>query len=81
LVTTGLDSALRSELTDLHVPAVVIDPAGKPDLNLPTIDATNWTGGVSATEHLTSLGDRRIGHVSNWIVFGQVLRSRGRGAR
>lgn len=64
LVTTGLDSALRSELSELHVPMVVIDPAGKPDLNLPTIGATNWTGGVSATEHLTSLGHQRIGHIT-----------------
>lgn len=64
LVTTDLDSALHSELRRLHVPAVVIDPAGVPDLDTPTIGATNWAGGVSATEHLSRLGHRRIGHVA-----------------
>lgn len=64
LVTTDLDSALRAELQRLDVPAVVIDPAGVPDLDVPTIGATNWTGAVGATEHLTGLGHQRIGFVA-----------------
>ncbi|SDQ65011.1 LacI family DNA-binding transcriptional regulator [Quadrisphaera sp. DSM 44207] len=64
LVTTDLDPALRSELRRLQVPAVVIDPAGVPDLDVPTIGATNWAGGVSATEHLASLGHRRVAFVA-----------------
>lgn len=64
LVTTDLDSFLRAELKRLDVPAVVIDPAGVPDLEVPTIGATNWTGAVGATEHLTGLGHRRIGFVA-----------------
>jgi LacI family transcriptional regulator len=64
LVTTDLDSALHSELRELHVPVVVIDPAGVPDLAVPTIGATNWAGGLSATEHLIRLGHRRIGFVA-----------------
>lgn len=64
LVTTDLDSFLRAELQRLDVPAVVVDPAGVPDLDAPTIGATNWTGAVSATEHLTGLGHRRIGFVA-----------------
>lgn len=63
LVTTVLDSFLRAELERLHVPAVVVDPAGVPALDVPTIGATNWTGAVEATEHLTGLGHRRIGFV------------------
>jgi LacI family transcriptional regulator len=63
LVTTDLDPALHTELRTLQVPAVVIDPAGVPSLEVPTIGATNWAGGVSATEHLTGLGHRRIGFV------------------
>ncbi|MBV2365855.1 LacI family DNA-binding transcriptional regulator [Streptomonospora nanhaiensis] len=64
LVTTDLDSALRAELEELHVPAVVIDPVGVPDLAVPTIGCTNWAGGLSATNHLTGLGHRRIGFVA-----------------
>jgi LacI family transcriptional regulator len=76
LVTTALNSALRSELAHLHIPAVVIDPAGKSDLDLPTICATNRAGGLSATEHLISLGHRRIGHISGspdiWCSRGRL---------
>ena len=64
LVTTALDPDLHAELRRLHVPAVVVDPAGVPDLDVPTIGATNWAGGVSATEHLTRLGHRRIGFIA-----------------
>ena len=64
LVTTSLDPLLHEELRSLRVPAVVIDPAGVPDLDVPTIASNNWAGGVSATEHLVSLGHRRVAHVA-----------------
>jgi LacI family transcriptional regulator len=64
LVTSDLDPDLYAELRSLHVPAVVVDPAGVPGLDVPTIGATNWAGGLSATEHLTGLGHQRIGFVA-----------------
>jgi LacI family transcriptional regulator len=64
LVSSQLDPALGAELQRLHVPAVLIDPAGVPALDVPTIGATNWSGGLSATEHLIGLGHRRIGVVA-----------------
>ena len=64
LVTSDIDPALAAELRRLHVPAVVIDPAGVPAMDVPTIGATNWAGGLSATEHLIGLGHRRIGVVA-----------------
>ena len=63
LVTSALDPALYEELQSLHVPAVAVDPAGVPDLDVPTVGATNWAGGLSATEHLIALGHRRVAHV------------------
>ncbi|WP_204261224.1 LacI family DNA-binding transcriptional regulator [Blastococcus saxobsidens] len=64
LVTGDLDPELHSELRNLQVPAVVVDPAGVPGLDVPTIGVTNWAGGLSATEHLTGLGHRRIAFVA-----------------
>lgn len=64
LVTSTLESPMQAELRRLDVPMVVVDPAGGPNLDAPTIGATNWAGGLSATEHLLSLGHRRIGLVA-----------------
>ncbi|GAB1640297.1 LacI family DNA-binding transcriptional regulator [Krasilnikovia sp. MM14-A1259] len=63
-VTSELTTTIHAELHRLNIPMVVVDPAGGADLDVPTIGATNWAGGLSATEHLTSLGHRRIGLVA-----------------
>ncbi|MGH8891295.1 MAG: LacI family DNA-binding transcriptional regulator [Acidothermaceae bacterium] len=63
LVTSHLNPRLQAELRR-HLPTVVVDPAGVPSVDLPTIGATNWAGGLSATEHLVGLGHRRIGVIS-----------------
>jgi len=60
LVTSFLEPVLHEELRILGVPLVVVDPAGSPALDAPTIGAANWSGGMAATEHLLSLGHRRI---------------------
>ncbi|MFY1694098.1 MULTISPECIES: LacI family DNA-binding transcriptional regulator [unclassified Solwaraspora] len=64
LVTSELAPPLHTELRRLNVPMVLVDPAGVPSLDIPTIGATNWAGGLRATEHLISLGHRRIGFVA-----------------
>ncbi|NHC46285.1 LacI family DNA-binding transcriptional regulator [Motilibacter aurantiacus] len=64
LVLSDLDPHVQAELRRLDVHTVVIDPAGVPTLDVPTIGATNWAGGRSATEHLLSLGHRRIGLIA-----------------
>jgi LacI family transcriptional regulator len=64
LVTSVLEPVLHKELHRLGVPIVVVDPAGAPALNAPTIGATNWAGGLAATEHLLELGHRRIGFIA-----------------
>ncbi len=64
LVTSTLEPALLEELRILGVPLVVVDPAGSPALDVPTIGAANWSGGMAATAHLLSLGHRRIGMIA-----------------
>jgi LacI family transcriptional regulator len=64
LVMTDVNSPIFTQLHRLHVPAVVIDPANGAAAEVPTVGATNWAGGLSATEHLISLGHRRIGLVA-----------------
>ncbi|WP_239675827.1 LacI family DNA-binding transcriptional regulator [Natronosporangium hydrolyticum] len=64
LVLSNLDTPLQAELRRLAVPMVVVDPAGGPSLDAPTIGATNWAGGLAATEYLLSLGHQRIGLIS-----------------
>ncbi|WP_249416811.1 LacI family DNA-binding transcriptional regulator [Streptomyces sp. TS71-3] len=51
-------------LSPVGTPLVVIDQMGGHDRNVPTIGASNFAGGFSATEHLVGLGHRRIGVVT-----------------
>ncbi|SFC02087.1 LacI family DNA-binding transcriptional regulator [Streptomyces aidingensis] len=64
LVTSALEPVLHKELHRLGVPIVVVDPAGSTTLDAPTIGATNWAGGLAATEHLLHQGHRRIGFIA-----------------
>jgi LacI family xylobiose transport system transcriptional regulator len=49
------------QLSTRAVPLVVLDPLGEPLHEIPSVGATNWTGGLAATRHLLELGHRRIG--------------------
>ncbi len=42
------------------IPFVVVDHRGELGADVPSVGATNWLGGRLATEHLLSLGHRRI---------------------
>jgi DNA-binding LacI/PurR family transcriptional regulator len=55
--------SLRS-LRSLGMPVVVVEPVRGFDPSVPTISATNWLGGLTATEHLLALGHRRIGIIT-----------------
>ncbi|GIJ45075.1 LacI family transcriptional regulator [Virgisporangium aliadipatigenens] len=60
LVLSELSAAQQAQLDELGIPVVIVDPAGAPGPDVPSVGATNWAGGVSATEHLISLGHKRI---------------------
>ena len=62
LLTVDASQPSIKQVVDKGFPIVVIDPVRIGDTNCVTIGATNYAGGVSATEHLLSLGHRRIGH-------------------
>ncbi len=60
-VFSDLSPAIREQLRSRGIPFVVLDPTGEPLHDTPSIGATNWNGGLTATRHLLSLGHRRIG--------------------
>ena len=60
VVTSRLTAADQRRLGRSELPVVVIDPVDMPGQDVPSVGATNWAGGLSATEHLVELGHRRI---------------------
>ncbi|MDY7558652.1 substrate-binding domain-containing protein [Cryobacterium sp. 10C3] len=42
---------------------MVVDPAGEPTPDVPSIGSANWSGGLAATRHLIDLGHTRIGMI------------------
>ncbi|WP_327123351.1 LacI family DNA-binding transcriptional regulator [Streptomyces sp. NBC_01727] len=64
LVLSDLTAAQRAQLTSRNIPFTVVDPAGDPGDDVPSVGTTNWQGGLAATRHLTGLGHQRIGVVS-----------------
>ncbi len=75
LVTSELTGSQLGQLREADVPLVVLDPGNPPPPDLPSVGATNWAGGLAATEHLLGLGHRRIGVIAG---PGEYLCSRAR---
>ncbi|WP_063784452.1 LacI family DNA-binding transcriptional regulator [Streptomyces sp. SBT349] len=50
-------------LAGLPAPLILLDPVGTSDPTVPTVGATNWSGGAAATRHLLELGHRRIAFI------------------
>ncbi|GIG68170.1 transcriptional regulator [Phytomonospora endophytica] len=63
-VFSELTAGQQSRLATRAIPLVVIDPTGEPLHETPSVGATNWTGGLSATRHLLALGHRRVAAVA-----------------
>jgi LacI family transcriptional regulator len=60
VVLSRLTAADQRALGRSRIPVVVIDPIDLPGPDVPSVGATNWAGGLEATEHLLALGHRRI---------------------
>ena len=60
-VFSDLSETMRTQLRTRGIPFVVVDPTGEPLHDTPSVGATNWNGGLTATRHLLALGHRRIG--------------------
>ena len=60
LVTSELSDEQQQRLSRAKLPVVLIDPVNIPDASLPSVGATNFAGGMAATELLLQLGHRRI---------------------
>jgi DNA-binding LacI/PurR family transcriptional regulator len=63
LVVSDLSPRQRAQLAARRLPFVVVDPVGEPGTDVPSVGATNWSGGLAATRHLVELGHRRIGMI------------------
>ena len=64
LVVSRLSETAAARLASLQTPFVLVDPVGGFDPGIPSVGATNFAGGLAATEHLLALGHRRIGIVT-----------------
>jgi LacI family xylobiose transport system transcriptional regulator len=64
LIFSDLSDDNKSQLRIRNIPFVVIDPAGNPGTDVPSVGSANWAGGVLATRHLIELGHDTIAMIS-----------------
>jgi LacI family xylobiose transport system transcriptional regulator len=60
LVACVLPAKDKQLLRSRNIPLVMVDPAGTPPPDVPSIGSADWNGGYLATRHLLDLGHRRI---------------------
>ncbi|MFJ7770107.1 LacI family DNA-binding transcriptional regulator [Streptomyces sp. NPDC097107] len=60
LVFSSLPAEVRHRLGSRGIPFVIVDPAGDPDPDVPSVGSANWAGGLAATRHLTGHGHERV---------------------
>ena len=62
-VVNALTAEDLAALAQAHLPLVVIDPSNMPRARVTSVGSTNFAGGLAATQHLLSLGHRRIAYI------------------
>jgi LacI family transcriptional regulator, xylobiose transport system transcriptional regulator len=60
LVFSTLAPEFKKQLRSRAIPFVIVDPAGDPEPDVPSVGSANWSGGLVATRHLIECGHRRI---------------------
>ncbi|MDO0924758.1 LacI family DNA-binding transcriptional regulator [Streptomyces sp. TG1A-8] len=60
LVLSALPEEAKSRLRLRDIPFAIVDPAGDPDPDVPSVGSANWAGGLAATRHLIERGHRRV---------------------
>lgn len=64
LVFSDLAPSHREKLRSRGVRFAIVDPAGDPAPDVPSVGSANWSGGLAATRHLIELGHRRIAAIT-----------------
>lgn len=64
LVFSDLPAQYREMLRSRAIPFVIIDPAGDPSPDVPSIGSANWSGGLMATRHLIEQGHTKIAAIT-----------------
>ena len=64
LVFSDIAPRYREKLRSSGIPFVIVDPAGDPSPDVPSVGSANWSGGLMATRHLIELGHRRIAAIT-----------------
>jgi LacI family transcriptional regulator, xylobiose transport system transcriptional regulator len=63
------DPRQQARLATSSIPVVALDPTGEPLHDTPSVGATNWSGGLTATRHLLGLGHRRLAMINGPADF------------
>jgi len=64
LVFSDLADDAKAQLRSRAIPFVIVDPAGDPTPDVPSVGSANWAGGLMATRHLIELGHSRIAAIT-----------------
>ena len=64
LVFSDLADGYKAQLRSRAIPFVIVDPAGDPSPDVPSVGSANWSGGLMATRHLIELGHSRIAAIT-----------------
>jgi LacI family xylobiose transport system transcriptional regulator len=60
LIVCSLNAAQKQQLRSRNIPFVMLDAAGEPAPDVPSIGSADWRGAYAATRHLIQLGHRDI---------------------